>query len=31
VDKRLYVIVASGPTGAAARIGKFLNSFKLLS
>ncbi|MDL1871621.1 hypothetical protein FBR05_05405 [Deltaproteobacteria bacterium PRO3] len=31
VDKRLYVIVASGPTGAAAGIGKFLNSFKLLS
>ncbi|MCC6272340.1 MAG: hypothetical protein IT572_02635 [Deltaproteobacteria bacterium] len=31
VDKRLYVIVASGPTSAAAAMSKFLNSFKLLS
>lgn len=31
VEKRLYVIVASGPTSASAAIVKFLNSFKLLS
>ncbi len=31
VDKRLYVIVASGPASAAAAMGKFLDSFKLLS
>lgn len=31
IDKRLYVIVASGPNGAAAAMSRFLNSFKLLS
>ncbi|MCC7343337.1 MAG: hypothetical protein IT573_00260 [Deltaproteobacteria bacterium] len=31
VDKRLYVIVASGRASAAAAMIKFLNSFKLLS
>lgn len=30
IDKRLYVLVASGPTGAAARVDRFLNSFKLM-
>ena len=31
IDKRLYVVVASGPAGAEATVSRFLNSFKLLS
>lgn len=31
IDKRLYVVVANGPSGAAAAVSRFLNSFKLLS
>ncbi|KAB2840225.1 hypothetical protein F9K50_06180 [bacterium] len=30
VDKRLYVIVASGTSGASAGVDRFLNSFKLM-